>query len=214
MKPKVTKLTDAQRKALEAIRAHVKEHGLAPTRSELKDALELHNQVTVDSRLHGLAKKGWIELVPFVERGIRLLREGIPVLEQEDLPVVRAGPPIVAEQFAEAPRVPEFNPDATPFRAKPDLYLRARGDSMNQMGVSDGSLIALQYNPKPNEGDMVVARIGDEITLKRYRRRNENLIELEPVSSNVGHEPIRIDAHTVDFEIIGSVVGVLSGVAS
>ena len=196
---KASKLTAKQRETLEAIRAHVKRHGVGPTRLELCEALGVKHQGSIEARLQGLAKRGWVELVPFVERGIRLLREGTPVLDPELVPAVSAGTPILAEEYGAVVRAPDFESGWSPFEAKPEFFVRVRGDSLDRAGFTDGDVVAVRRDPEPKEGDLVVARIGQEVTLKRYHRESETVIELQPMSTNP------------DFAIAGVVVGAMVG---
>ena len=209
-KMKGTKLTPKQVETLEAIRWHVRRHGVAPSRAELCRVLGVKHQGSIEARLQGLQKKGWVELTPF-SRGIRLLREGTPVVDPELVPMVSAGTPILAEEYGDVVRAPDFESGWTPFESRPDYFVRVKGDSMDRAGLIDGDVVAVRRNPEPNEGDLVVARIGQDVTMKRYHRESENVIELQPVSNNAEHQPIRIEAGTEDFEIAGVVVGAMVG---
>ena len=208
---RTTRLTPKQIETLEAIRAHVRRFGVAPSRLELCKVLNVKHQGSIESRLQGLAKRGWLELLPFVERGIKLLREGTPVVDPELVPMVSAGTPILAEEYGDVVRAPDFESGWTPFDSKPDYFVRVKGDSMDRAGFEDGDVVAVRRNPDPNEGDLVVARIGQDVTLKRYHRKSRSLIELQPMSTNPEHQPIRINAKIEDFEIAGVVVGAMIG---
>ena len=205
------RLTPKQIETLEAVRAHVRRFGVAPSRLELCKVLNVKHQGSIEARLQGLAKRGWLELLPFVERGIKLLREGTPVVDPELVPMVSAGTPILAEEYGDVVRAPDFESGWTPFDSKPDYFVRVKGDSMDRAGFNDGDVVAVRQNPEPNEGDLVIARIGQDVTMKRYHRRSEDVIELQPVSDNPEHHPIRIEADTEDFEIAGVVVGAMIG---
>ena len=207
---KGTKLTPKQVETLEAIRTHVKRHGVAPSRIELCKVLGVKHQGSIEARLQGLAKKGWVELTHFV-RGIRLLREGTPVVDPELVPMVSAGTPILAEEYGEVVRAPDFESGWTPFESKPDYFVRVKGDSLDRAGFTDGDVVAVRRNLEPSEGDLVVARFAQEVTLKRYHRESENVVELQPVSTNPEHQPIKIEADTEDSEIVGVVVGAMIG---
>ena len=205
------KLTERQNEVLNAIRAHIRQHGIPPSRSELAGRLNLRSQTAVDQHLNALAKKGWIELLPWVDRGIRLLREGAPIFDDNQLPAVTAGNPILAEELGEPARLSDFESLARHFDARPDYFLRVKGDSMDRIGFRTGDMVAVKRNPEPHNGDVVIARIGEEITLKRFRRINEHIVELQPESNNPEHETICIDAQTEDFAIVGVVVGAIVG---
>ena len=204
-------LTERQNKALEAIRHHIKRYGMPPSRSELGKALEIGNQAGVERVLSALSKKGWIRLVPRADRGIRLLREGAPLLDPEDLPEVAAGNSMVPGDYPEPERLHDYDTLTERFESRPDYFLQVKGDSMNLVGFRSGDVVAVREGGDPRNGDVVVARIGEEITLKRYYRRDgRGSIELQPVSSNSDHNTIRIDGHS-DFEISGVVVGAIIG---
>ena len=204
-------LTEHQNKALQAIRHHVKRHGMPPSRSELGKAMGIGNQAGVERVLSALSKKGWVRLVPRVDRGIQLLREGAPVLDPEELPEVAAGNPMVPGDYPEPERLHDYDTLTERFEARPDYFLRVKGDSMDLMGFRSGDIVAVRKGEDPRNGDVVVARIGEEITLKRYCRKNgHGSIELQPVSSNSDHDAIRIDGQS-DFEISGIVVGAIVG---
>ena len=205
------KLTERQQQVLDIIREHLKVRGVPPSRPELARALGVQGQQgAVDSHLNALSKKGFVKLLPRVERGIRLLREGAPVYEPEELPEVAAGDPILAEE-REPARLNDFDSFVGQFEARPDYFVRVRGDSLDRAGFRTGDTVAVRRQPEANDGDLVVARIGQEITLKRFRRIDAGRIELEPESTNPEHKTIRIDPTTEDFQIVGIVVGAIVG---
>ena len=154
----------------------------------------------------GLWKKGWIELQAGVERGIRLLREGTPVLDPDELAVVPAGTPMMAVEPRGGQRLP--NELKAQFETAPDCFLRVKGSSMSATGIECDDIVALRYQEEASNGDLVVARIGEEITLKRFRQTNSQ-IRLEPESYDPEHEAIEIDPDTDDWAIVGVVVGAI-----
>ena len=161
------------------------------------------------THLEALARKGWIELKPGMDRGIVLLREGVPVFNVGTLLTVLAGTPALADEAAAAFRVPgdvsrRIHPQA-------DFYLVVQGDSMDRVGYRSGDIVAVKRNPEPDEGDVVIARTGQDITLKCFHRAGGGRIELQPRSSNPEHKAIVIDAQTADWEIVGVVVGAMIG---
>ena len=208
---KGTELSSRQAEALEIIRDHIRRRGVPPSRAEIARAMRIGSQGSVDKHLAALARKGWVEVHPSVERGIQLLREGIPVLREKELPSVAAGTPVVAEEGTEIQRVPHFDSFNTPFEARPDYFLKVTGDSMDRVGFHDGDMLAVRREIEPREGDLVVARIENEITLKRFHRASENFVELQPESNNPEHETIRIGPQSTDTEIVGVVVGAIIG---
>ena len=209
MKP--VRLTNRQSAALDAIRNHIRRVGVPPSRMELAKALGIRHQSGVDYLLSALQTKGWLRIAPGVERGLRLLREGAPLLDAHDVPAVAAGNPIVAEDYTEPPRLHDFDSFAARFESRPDWFVRVEGDSLDRLGYRSGDILAVRQDPEPGNGELVVARIGNEVVVKRFCRTESGTIELQPDSHNPEHEAIRIDANTVDFEVIGSVVGAIVG---
>ena len=155
--------------------------------------------------------KSWIQLLPSVERVIRLLREAAPILDPHELPAVAAGNPIVADDCAEPPRLHDFESFAEHFGSRPDRFVRVEGDSFDQFGYRSGDILAVRREPDPRHKDLIVARTGSEVVVKRFCRTESDTIELQPDSHNPEHEAIPIDANTVDFEVIGTVVGASVG---
>lgn len=204
-------LTDRQSKALDIVRQHVRCRGVPPSRTELAREMDLAHPSAVDGHLNALAKKGWIELIPSVERGIRLLREGAPILDARHLPTVTAGTPTVVEESRDLPRLNDFDSISQQFEAKPDFFVRVEGDSLDKVGFSTGDIVAVRHQPEARNGDIVLARIGDEVTLKRYERTGPDTVELQPTSTNPEHKPIHVDARTEDVAIVGVVVGAIIG---
>ena len=203
-------LTERQQKTLDIIRRHLKVRGVPPSRPEIAREMGLRHQGGVDAHLNALAKKGFLKVFPNVERGLKLLREGAPVFDPEELPDVAASDPIVAEE-REPPRLHDFDSFVERFESRPDYFVRVRGDSLDRAGFRTGDIVAVRRQPEANDGDLVVARIGQKIALKRLRRINDKCIKLEPESTNPTHRSIRIDAQTEDVEIVGVVVGAVVG---
>ena len=204
-------LTDRQRQALDAIRGSLRTRGVAPTHSELADAMGLANVSAVGAHLAALTRKGWIEVLPAVDRGIKLLREGAPILDAEHLPAIAADNPTVVEEYRRLPRLNDFESFSQPFESTPDFFVRVEGDSLDQVGLTTGDIVAVRHQPEARDGDIVLARVGDEVTLKRYKRIGPDTVELQPASTSPDHRPIRVDAHTGDIAIVGVVVGAIIG---
>ena len=204
-------LAERQDKALQAIRHHVKRHGMRPSRSVLGKATGIANQAGVDRYLRTLETKGWLRLHPGIDRGIHLLKEGAPLHGVEDLPQVVAGNPRPPGYFPEPRRLHDFDTFSERFESRPSYFLEVTGDSMDLAGFKSGDVVAVREGRNPQNGDIVVARIGEDITLKRFYRRNEySDIELQPVSTNDEHDTISVDEQS-DFEISGIVVGAIIG---
>ena len=198
-------LSERQRQTLEFIREYVREQGVAPSRPEIAEALGLNHKSTVDAHLAALMKKGWIELRPGSPRNIRLLRENLPVIATGP---IAAGEPILAENRITT-RIPRAV--AEMFSPRPDYFLRVKGDSMDKLGLTTGTIVAVQARPDARNHDVVVARVNDEVTLKRFIKNDGRHVELRPESTNDEHEPIEIDLAEGNFHIDGIVVGAVIG---
>lgn len=197
-------LSARQRATLDFVREYLAEHGCAPSRPEIAAALGCH-VTTVDSHLNALMRKGWVELKPGAPRYIRLLRE--------DLPVVVAGPIAAGEPILAEGRVTARLPRAARelFRPPPDYFLEVKGDSMDKLGLRTGTVVAVKVQSVAENGDVVVARLGDEVTLKRFLRLDERRVELRPESTNSEHRTIAVDLERTELHIDGVAVGALIG---
>ena len=195
-------LSPKQLEVLAFIRRFMESGGLPPTRGEIAEGLRLKNRQGIDQHLRALAAKGAIELIPGISRGIRLLETsptGLPLLGR-----IAAGAPILASSNIED----YVNVDPALFRPAADFLLRVRGDSMKDIGILDGDLLAVHSTSAVKNGDIVVARIEDEVTVKRlHRGREKHLVQLLP--ANDDYEPIVVDLREQHFAIEGLSVGVL-----
>ena len=167
---------------------------------------------SVEVHLTALQTKGWIELRRDIKRGIRLLDEAtadLPLIDLVDpTGEIAAGEPIVAEGRI-VDRISAVV--AERFSPTPDYFLTVRGDSMDRTGLRDGDVVAIRATPEANNGDVVVARFGDEVTLKRFVRLDARRVELRPDSHNAEHQAIEIDLAKHILHIDGVVVGALIG---
>ncbi|MCK9564218.1 MAG: transcriptional repressor LexA [Bacteroidales bacterium] len=195
------KLTHRQQQILDLIREAIEATGYPPTRAEIATRFGFKSPNAAEAHLRALRDKGAIELIPGTSRGIRLAREqsGLPVVGR-----VAAGDPILAEQniedFVSIPSA-LFHPAA-------DYLLRVRGDSMRDGGILDGDLLAVHSTPVADSGQMVVARIDDEVTVKILKKtRSPSQIQLLP--QNADYEPIVVDLRQQAFAIEGLGVGVI-----
>jgi repressor LexA len=194
------KLTARQQQVLDVIRTHIEETGYPPTRADIARELGFKSANAAEEHMKALARKGAIEIIPGASRGIRLPETaGIPIVGR-----VAAGSPVLAtEHIEDYCTLPHsfFSPSA-------DYFLRVQGDSMIDIGIFDNDLLAVHSTPVANNGDIVVARIDDEVTVKRLRKtRTKHLIELLP--ENPDYQPIKVDLREQDFAIEGLSVGVL-----
>ncbi len=194
------KLTGRQRQVLDLIRRHIDQTGYPPTRADIARELGFRSANAAEEHLKALARKGAIEIIPGASRGIRLpVEAGIPVVGR-----VAAGNPVLAEENIEdyCSLPPEF------FKPPADYFLRVHGDSMIDIGIFDGDLLAVHSTPVAAEGDIVVARIDDEVTVKRLHKTGQkHVVELLP--ENPDFDPIVVDLRHRAFAIEGLSVGVL-----
>ena len=201
------RLSHRNQKALDCIKDYLERNGIPPTRTELAVGLGLSDASSVTGHLQTLAREGWIQLLPNKKRGIR-------VLDVDDLPLlgplaeVAAGTPILADGHI-VERIPAAV--GARFRPKPDYFLTVRGDSMNLTGLRDGDIVAIRQKEDADNGDVVVARFGDEVTLKRFVRIDDRHVELRPESDNPAHAPLKIDLAKHILHIDGVAVGALIG---
>ncbi|GAB4348559.1 MAG: transcriptional repressor LexA [Gammaproteobacteria bacterium] len=191
-------LTPRQAIILEYIRDHIDATGMPPTRAEIAEALGFRSINAAVDHLKALERKGAIELIPGSSRGIRILEEsGLPVVGR-----VAAGSPILAAEHIED----HYRIDPTLFHPPADYLLRVRGMSMRDAGILDGDLLAVHRTPTADNGQIVVARLGDEVTVKRFRRTRRRAWLLP---ENPDFEPIEIDLGEQELVIEGLAVGVL-----
>ena len=198
----MSELTPRQRQILELIQETIAETGMPPTRAEIAAALGFKSPNAAEEHLRALEAKGVLELVPGASRGIRLkdsLREqlGLPLVGR-----VAAGKPILAEENVEA----RYQIDPKFFQPRPHYLLKVRGMSMKDIGILDGDLVAVHRTPEVRNRQIVVARLENEVTVKRYKQEG-SVVWLLP--ENEEFEPIRVNLKEESLIIEGVVVGVL-----
>ena len=197
-------LTDRQRVVLDSIKDHIRRHGVPPTRTELAHRLGLAEASSVTGHVKRLTAAGRITVVPGKNRAIRVLEDDVPLLSA--LAEVAAGTPIVCEEHI-LERVPAAIADR--FHPRPDFMLVVRGDSIDRTGITDGSIVAVKRTPEAKTGQLIVARFGDEVTLKRLFRVDDRHVELRPESRNGAHKVMKLDLAKHLLHIEGVVVGAL-----
>jgi repressor LexA len=213
------KLTDRQQQILDLIQSAIARTGAPPTRAEIATELGFKSANAAEEHLQALARKGAIELVSGTSRGIRLRSDALrsinesrsqqfasplAALAQLALPLigrVAAGSPILAQEHVDR----TYYVENSLFQRKPDYLLKVRGMSMRDAGIMDGDLLAVQTTRDAKNGQIVVARLGDEVTVKRFMR-NKNLIELHP--ENPDYQTIVVEPGE-PFEIEGLAVGLI-----
>jgi repressor LexA len=198
----MVELTPRQREILKLIQEHVSEEGMPPTRAEIAQRMGFKSPNAAEEHLRALQKKGVIDLIPGASRGIQLkdsLREqmGLPLIGR-----VAAGRPMLAEEHVES----RYQIDPKIFQPKAHYLLKVKGMSMKDVGILDGDLVAVHRTPEVRNRQIVVARLDNEVTVKRYKQDGK-LVWLLP--ENEEFEPIRVDMKEQSLIIEGIVVGVL-----
>jgi repressor LexA len=212
------KLTPRQQQVLELVQSAIERTGAPPTRAEIAAELGFRSANAAEEHLQALARKGVIDLVGGTSRGIRLKSDTLralnaargrqftlPGLAQLTLPLVgrvAAGSPILAQEHVDQ----TFVVEASLFQRQPDYLLKVRGMSMRDAGIMDGDLLAVQKTREAKNGQIVVARLGDDVTVKRLRRTKAG-IELIP--ENPDFQTIVVPPESADFELEGIAVGLI-----
>jgi len=198
----MAKLTSRQEQVLELVKRNIDETGYPPTRAEIAKELGFRSANAAEEHLRALAKKGAIEMIPGASRGIRLpesANNGIPIVGR-----VAAGSPILAQEHIEDYcSIPQefFQPSA-------DYFLEVHGESMIDVGIFDGDLLAVHQTQQARNGQIVVARIGEEVTVKRYQREGSSY-NIKLIAENPDFDPISVDLRNEEFAIEGLSVGVI-----
>ncbi|MBL8287196.1 MAG: transcriptional repressor LexA [Rubrivivax sp.] len=218
------KLTARQQQILDLVQSAIERTGAPPTRAEIAAELGFRSANAAEEHLQALARKGVIELAPGTSRGIRLKSDTLralnaarlsqygkqyalplPSLAQLTLPLVgrvAAGSPILAQEHIDQ----TFLVEASMFQRRPDYLLKVRGMSMRDAGILDGDLLAVQKASEAKNGQIVVARLDDEVTVKRFRRTKHG-IELIP--ENPEFETLVVPPGTQSFALEGLAVGLI-----
>jgi repressor LexA len=211
----MTKLTARQQQVYDLIRQTIEKSGFPPTRAEIAAQLGFSSANSAEEHLRALARKGVIELAAGASRGIRVLMgtDDAPHpftlphagLMQLSLPLVgrvAAGSPILAQEHISQ----HYACDPALFSSKPDYLLKVRGLSMRDAGILDGDLLAVQKRTEAKDGQIIVARLGDDVTVKRLKRRTDGI---ELIAENPDYENIFVRAGSADFALEGIAVGLI-----
>ena len=195
-------LTARQQEIYDLIKDHIAATGMPPTRAEIAQQLGFRSANAAEEHLKALARKGAIEMIAGSSRGIRLLleddiEEGLPLIGQ-----VAAGSPILAQAHIES----HYQVDPTLFKPKADFLLRVNGMSMKDIGILDGDLLAVHKTQNVRNGQVVVARINDEVTVKRLNKKGT---KVRLLAENEAFSPIDVDLKNQQFEIEGLAVGII-----
>lgn len=200
MKP----LTARQQEVFELIKAKIDDSGMPPTRAEIARELGFRSANAAEEHLKALARKQVIEIIPGASRGIRIL---LQEAENEDLGVpligqVAAGEPILAQEHVES----HYQVDPGMFKPQADFLLRVNGESMKNIGIMDGDLLAVHKTQDVRDGQVVVARVDDDVTVKRLERKG-SMVYLH--AENEEFAPIEVDLTSQSLSIEGLAVGVI-----
>lgn len=207
------KLTPRQQQILDLVRLSIEQTGAPPTRAEIAAELGFKSANAAEEHLQALARKGAIELVGGTSRGIRLrasVQAAVNRTRQQmdaifSVPLVgrvAAGAPILAQEHIEQ----HYQLEPSLFAQRPDYLLRVRGQSMRDIGIMDGDLLAVRKSSEAKNGQIVVARLGDEVTVKRFQRHKAG-IELLP--ENPEFSPIKVANGDQSFALEGLAVGLI-----
>lgn len=195
-------LTPRQQQIFDLIREKISDTGMPPTRAEIATYFGFKSANAAEEHLKALAKKGYIEMLPGTSRGIRLAEE---FMEEDGLPLigrVAAGEPILAQEHVEQ----HYKIDGGLFHPAADYLLRVNGESMKDIGILDGDLLAVHQTTDVQNGQVIVARVEDDVTVKRYKREG-NVVYLH--AENEDFSPIKVDLRSQQFNIEGLAVGVI-----
>ncbi|MFC1237605.1 transcriptional repressor LexA [Vibrio sp. DW001] len=201
MKP----LTPRQQQVLDLIRDKIEDSGMPPTRAEIARELGFRSANAAEEHLKALAKKQAIEIIPGASRGIRVLLQSDAVNDDLGLPLigqVAAGEPILAQEHVEA----NYKVDPTMFRPQADFLLRVQGESMKDIGIMDGDLLAVHKTQDVRDGQVVVARVDDDVTVKRLERKGSTVLLH---AENEDFSPIKVDLESQHLAIEGVAVGII-----
>ncbi|SAL79560.1 LexA repressor [Caballeronia arvi] len=218
---RTSKLTARQQQVFELIQRAIDRTGFPPTRAEIAAELGFSSANSAEEHLRALARKGVIELAAGSSRGIRLLGDASRIDRSEELPHqltlphqsimqlslplvgrVAAGSPILAQEHISQ----HYACDPAFFSSKPDYLLKVRGLSMRDAGILDGDLLAVQKRNEAKDGQIVVARLGDDVTVKRWKRRPDGV---ELIAENPDYENIFVRSGSSDFALEGIAVGLI-----
>jgi repressor LexA len=195
-------LTNRQQQIFDLIKDNINNTGMPPTRAEIAKFFGFKSANAAEEHLKALAKKGYIEMLPGTSRGIRLPEA---LIEEEGLPLigrVAAGEPILAEEHVED----HYKMDGSLFHPPANYLLRVVGESMKDIGILDGDLLAVHQTTDVKNGQVIVARVENDVTVKRFKREG-NIVYLH--AENEDFSPIKVDLANQEFNIEGIAVGII-----
>lgn len=198
-------LTERQQEIFDFVKNHISTTGMPPTRVEIAREIGFKSPNAAEEHLKALARKGYIEMLSGTSRGIRILVNDEEAANEDSLPLVgrvAAGTPIEAIEHIED----HYPVSGTMFNPTADYLLRVNGNSMENIGILDGDLLAVHKTKVAKNGQVVVARVDDDVTVKRLEKKG-NLIYLHPENDEL--ESIVVDPRFEYIEIEGIAVGVI-----
>lgn len=195
-------LTPRQQQILDWIRDHLRRHQRPPTQAEITAAMGFRSRTATRDHLEALARKGALSLQRGASRGIVVHDTSVPTQTLPLVGRVAAGQPILALEHV----IAEHQVDPSLFRARADYLLSVSGHSMRDAGILDGDLLAVQHTPEARNGDIVVARLDEEVTVKRFEQQ-QHQVRLLP--ANPDFSPIEIDLRRQSLVIEGRMVGLI-----
>ncbi len=201
MKP----LTPRQQQIFELIKDKIELTGMPPTRAEIARELGFRSANAAEEHLKALARKNVIEIIPGASRGIRIVPSEEDILEEQGLPLigrVAAGEPILAQEHVES----HYQVDPAMFKPQADFLLRVHGMSMKDIGILDGDLLAVHKTQDVRNGQVVVARVDDDVTVKRLERQGSTVLLH---AENEEFAPIQVDLTQQHLTIEGIAVGII-----
>ncbi|MBM7038661.1 transcriptional repressor LexA [Vibrio ulleungensis] len=197
-------LTARQKQVYDLIKEKIEVSGMPPTRAEIAKELGFRSANAAEEHLKALAKKQAIEIVPGASRGIRILLEE-PANDEVGLPLigqVAAGEPILAQEHVET----HYQVDPSMFKPQADFLLRVNGESMRDIGIMDGDLLAVHKTQDVRDGQVVVARVDDDVTVKRLERKGPTVLLH---AENEEFNTIEVDLTSQHLAIEGLAVGII-----
>ncbi|KHD23620.1 LexA family transcriptional regulator [Vibrio caribbeanicus] len=200
MKP----LTPRQQQVFDLIKSKIDDTGMPPTRAEIARELGFRSANAAEEHLKALARKEAIEIIPGASRGIRILLEDV-ANDEQGLPLigqVAAGEPILAQEHVET----HYQVDPSMFKPQADFLLRVNGESMKDIGIMDGDLLAVHKTQDVRDGQVVVARVDEDVTVKRLERKGSTVLLH---AENEEFEPIKVDLTSQHLSIEGLAVGII-----
>ena len=199
-------ITSQQQRVLDCIQIYINKTGFPPTRANICKELGFKSPNSAETHLRALEKKGFIAIESGASRGISIINDENSYGSKDNYPViglVAAGSPTLAEENIER----TINCPKSFFESKFDYFLKVKGLSMKDAGIMEDDLIAVKKTTDVRNGDIVIARIDDEVTVKFFNRKSAKLVELEP--ANEDFKTIKINLERDELNIEGKSIGLL-----